>query len=368
MRMEEIREKIEQFQLPGKVDEVKPFGNGHINDTYLCRIVKEDAADIRIIFQRMNHEIFKKPEELMENVLHVTDFLQRKIIAAGGDPTRETLNVITTREGKPYYLDAEGDYWRAYRFIEDATSYETVEKPEDFYACAKTFGNFQRMLADYPADTLYETIPDFHDTRLRFQRFVETVKEDKAGRGAFAQEEIRFILDRKELAEKLCRLRQNKELPVRVTHNDTKLNNIMIDNQSGKAICVIDLDTVMPGLSAYDFGDAIRFGASTGAEDETDLDKVRLDLYLYEQYVKGFIEGCQGSLTSKELEMLPLGALTITLEQAIRFLGDHLEGDVYYKIHRKNHNLDRARTQIKLVREMENHWEEMNGIVRKYLP
>lgn len=362
-----IKETFDNFQFDGKVIENKPFGNGHINDTYLLMIQQEDGQKKKVILQRMNHEIFKKPIELMENIQHVTSYLSKKIVENGGDSERETLNVIPDKKGLPYYIDSSGNYWRCYKFIEDATSFDAVENPKDFYNSAVAFGNFQKMLADYPAATLHETIEGFHDTKARFARFKQVVAEDKMERAASVQKEIAFVLDREETAEVLGRMQQSGELPLRVTHNDTKLNNIMIDNVTGKAICVIDLDTVMPGLAVNDFGDSIRFGASTGAEDEQDLDRIWCDLNLFDLYTKGFIEGCAGSLTETELKMLPMGAKVMTYECGMRFLADYLEGDVYFKIHREGQNLDRARTQFKLVADMEEKWDKMAEIVEKYV-
>ena len=241
-----------------------------------------------------------------------------------------------------------------------------MEKPEDFYESALAFGNFQRLLADYPADTLHETIRGFHDTRARFEVFRQAVEKDVCGRADSVRKEIEFVLSHEDVANVFGKLQENGEVPLRVTHNDTKLNNIMIDNTTGKGICVIDLDTVMPGLVMNDFGDSIRFGASTAAEDEQDLSKVSCSMELFEIYVKGFLEGCAGSLTPKEVELLPMGAKVMTYECGMRFLTDYLEGDHYFKIHREGHNLDRARTQFKLVEDMENKWDTMMEIVRRY--
>ena len=356
-----------QFDLGGKVIKQLPYGNGHINDTYLLTIQKEDGTEGRVILQRMNRSIFTKPVELMENIMGVTSFLREKIIANGGDPNRETLNVIPAKDGKPYAVDADGEYWRCFSFIEATTSYDKVESLEDFYESAVAFGNFQRLLADYPAETLHETIVGFHDTKARFEVFKKAVEEDVCGRADSVREEIEFVLAHEDVANVFGDLLAKGELPLRVTHNDTKLNNILIDNETHKGICVVDLDTVMPGLAMNDFGDAVRFGASTAAEDEKDLDKVWCDMELFEAYTKGFIEGCGGKLTQKEIEMLPMGAKVMTFECGMRFLTDHLKGDTYFKIHRPNHNLDRARTQFKLVADMESKWETMNEIVKKYI-
>ena len=363
----QIREAIANFNYTGKLKERRLFGSGHINDTYLLTFEIGDMGTMSAILQRMNREIFTKPVELMENVVGVTSYLREKIIERGGDPERETLNVIPAKDGKAYFVDSKGEYWRSYKFITDATCYDRVEKPEDFYESAVAFGNFQRLLADYPAATLHETIKGFHDTRARFQVFKNAVEQDVCGRADSVRKEIEFVLAHEETANVFGELQDKGQLPLRVTHNDTKLNNIMIDNETGKGICVIDLDTVMPGSALYDYGDSIRFGASTGAEDEKNLDLVNCDMGLFEIYTKGYVEGCGGSLTEKEIRMMPMGAKLMTLECGMRFLADYLQGDVYFKIHRPEHNLDRARTQFKLVADMEKKWDEMAGIVEKYL-
>lgn len=360
-----IDEAISQFAIEGNVIEKRPYGNGHINDTFLLVYETPQGRQSRYILQRMNHSIFKNPPLLMENMSNVTEYLRKIILAAGGDPDRETLNVIKTKSGACFYKDTSHNYWRIFPFIEKTVCLEKVESAKDFYDSAAAFGNFQKMLADYPADTLHETIPNFHNTPSRFRDFQKAVREDKLGKAAMAQKEIAFALEREKEANALTDLLSAGELPLRVTHNDTKLNNILFDADTQKALCIIDLDTVMPGLSLYDFGDSIRFGASTGAEDEQDLDKVELDLSLFEAFVKGYLEGCDGSLTDKEIEMLPMGAKLMTFECGLRFLADFLEGDVYFKIHRENHNLDRARTQFKLVADMEKKWDEMAAIVNK---
>jgi hypothetical protein len=362
----QIDEAIANFRFEGTLIEQRPYGNGHINDTFLLTFDIGEMGRLRVILQCMNKSIFTKPVELMENVLGVTSYLRKKIIENGGDPERETLNVIRTVANRPYFVDSQGDYWRAYKFIEGATSYDQVETPEDFYQSAVSFGNFQRLLADYPAETLHETIVGFHDTKARFATFKKAVEEDVCGRVASVQKEIDFVLAHEDVANVFGDMLANGELPLRVTHNDTKLNNIMIDDKTGKGICVIDLDTVMPGLAMNDFGDSIRFGASTAAEDEQDLSKVSCDMELFDVYAKGFIEGCGGKLTQKEIEMMPMGAKVMTFECGMRFLTDHLQGDTYFKIHRENHNLDRCRTQFKLVEDMEAKWDTMQEIIKKY--
>ncbi len=368
LNMERIsKEIVPKFAIEGTLTEAVPYGSGHINDTVRLTCALENGGQKRYILQRMNDGIFKNPVELMENVMNVTSFLRKKIVERGGDPERETLNVIRTVDGDNFLKDEDRDFWRMYIFIENATSFDMVRTPEDFYNSAVSFGNFQLLLQDYPAATLHETIPNFHNTVSRFADFKKAVEEDVCGRAKEVQDEIRFVMEREADTHVICDALANGEIPLRVTHNDTKLNNIMIDNETGKGICVIDLDTVMPGSALYDYGDSIRFGASTGAEDEKNLELINCDMGLFEIYTKGYVEGCGGSLSEKEIRMLPMGAKLMTLECGMRFLADYLQGDVYFKIHRPEHNLDRARTQFKLVADMEKKWDEMAGIVEKYL-
>lgn len=361
-----IEEVITQFAIKGRLVKKEPYGNGHINDTFLLVYETENGSRRRYILQRMNHDIFKNPHQLMENVVNVTEYLRGVILTQGGDPDRETLNVVKTSDGASYYKDQKQNYWRIFLFVERTLCFEKVESPKDFYDSAVAFGNFQRMLTDFPAENLYETIPNFHNTPSRFRDFLKAVQEDKMGRAALAEEEIAFALAREKDTAVLTDLLREGKLPLRVTHNDTKLNNILFDEADRKALCIIDLDTVMPGLSLYDFGDSIRFGASTGAEDEQDLSKVTLDLALFEVFTKGFLEGCGTSLTETEIEMLPMGAKLMTYECGIRFLADFLMGDVYFRIRREHHNLDRARTQFKLVSDMEAKWAQMTAVVNQY--
>lgn len=349
------KELMNQFQAEGEVISVEPYGSGHINHTYLANM----ADGKRYILQGINTTIFKNTDELMENILNVTSYLRKEIESTGGDPARETLTVVMTKDGKSYFTDEDGSKWRVYEFIEGAQTFDAVESNEDFYQSAVAFGKFQAMLANFPADTLHETIPQFHDTAKRYRDFEKAVEADVKGRASKVAAEIAFVREHSKEVSELHDMLAKGELPLRVTHNDTKLNNIMIDSNSHKAICVIDLDTVMPGLSAHDFGDAIRFGANTAAEDEPDTSKVSLSLELFEIYVKGFLEGCGGRLTENEVKVLPMGAKMMTLECGMRFLADYLEGDVYFKISREDHNLDRCRTQFALVADMEKKWQQM---------
>ena len=340
---------------------VESYGNGHINDTYIA------DSEPRYILQRINHAIFKNPDQVMSNIVGVTEFLREKIIAAGGDPERETLRVIKTVNGDNYYKTSDGNYFRMYNYVENAVSYEMVESPEQFCQAARAFGRFQNMLADYPAEKLYDTIPFFHDTVKRFGDFEKAVVDDLAGRRASVQKEIDFVFARKADAAVVLDAIAAGKVPVRVTHNDTKLNNVMLDATTGEGVCVIDLDTVMPGSLLYDYGDALRFGASSGAEDEVDLDKIYFDLELFEAFTKGFLGEVRDKLTPTEIELLPFSAKLLTYECGMRFLGDYLNGDTYFKIHREHHNLDRARTQFKLVADIETKLEDMKKIVAKYI-
>ena len=362
---EELEEVINEFQYEGKLVFIKPYGSGHINDTFLLKYEIGYMGSLNVILQRMNRGIFEKPVELMENVIGVTEHLKKKIVEMGGDPERETLNLIPAKNGKKYVIDSQGEYWRSYIYITDATSYDKVEKPEDFYESAVAFGKFQGLLSDYPAESLHDTIRGFHDTKARFLAFQNAVEKDICGRKSSVKKEIEFVLAHEKLTTVFDTLIRKGEIPLRVTHNDTKLNNILFDSKSGKGLCIIDLDTIMPGLAANDFGDSIRFGAATAAEDEKNLDLVHFDLSLYELYVKGYLEETKDVLTKEEIESLPWGARLMTLECGIRFLTDYLQGDTYFKIHYPEQNLDRTRTQLKLVKDMEEKWETMAQIVRK---
>ena len=360
--MVKIENIVAAFEVEGKVVDYVPFGNGHINDT---KLVTMDNG-VQFVLQRINKNVFKRPDLLMENYVGVTKFIRNKIENMGGDPLREVLNAIPTKEGLPYTIDEEGQYWRLLVYVTESMSYDKVERPEQFYDSAVSFGDFQYMLRDYPAETLHETIVNFHNTPDRFRQLTEAIENDVKGRLVEVAAEVEFAKAREEFAWTLENAHKEGKLPLRVTHNDTKLNNILFDTNTGKALCVVDLDTIMPGYSVNDFGDSIRFGATTALEDETDLTKVNFDISLYELYVKGFIEGAKGGLTEGELEMLPIGAIMMTFECGMRFLADYLNGDTYFRIHRPSHNLDRCRNQFKLVRDMEAHLDEMKAIVKKY--
>jgi Ser/Thr protein kinase RdoA (MazF antagonist) len=361
----DLSDIAKQFQFEGVYLEAHPYGYGHINDTYAV-YVQNGASVTRYVLQRINDYVFKNPVALMENVVRVTRHLRRKIEASGGDVQRETLNLIPTTRGETFYVDPEGNYWRGYIFVEGAQTYQNVEKVEHIYNAAKAFGRFQEQLSDFPAEQLHEVIPDFHHTRKRFETFVRAVEADSENRAAEVKEEIAFIEARAEETSVLVDMQASGDLPLRVTHNDTKFNNVMIDNETGEGICVIDLDTVMPGLALYDFGDAVRSATNPAAEDESDPSNVYVDLSVYEHLAHGYLDAARDFLTPTEIEYLPFAAKLMTFENGMRFLTDYLQGDVYFKIHREHHNRDRCRNQLQLVRDMEAHFEEMMGIVRTY--
>ena len=360
-----LQEALAAYDVPETLVGAVRYGCGHINDTYCVLCQPQEGDCVRFILQGLSSAAFPHPEELMENFVRITDYLREKIKENGGNPARETLSLLPTRDGKPYFTDIDGKVWRVMPFIEGTDCFQRAT-PELFAAAARAFGHFQYLLRDFPAGTLHEPIAHFHDTEDRFQKFLAAREADRMQRAASVAEEIRFVLDREaDCSVALQALREGK-LPLRVTHNDTKLNNILIDRKTGEGVCVIDLDTTMPGLSINDFGDSIRFGANHSAEDEKDLSKVNFDIKLYEIYAKNFIAGAQGGLTETELAYLPWGARLMTLECGIRFLTDYLDGDRYFHISYPEQNLDRCRTQFKLVRDMEQQFEAMQKVIEKY--
>lgn len=362
-----VLEACGAFPLGGTLVGAVRYGQGHINDTFCVYTQSAEGDCKRYIIQRINTDTFKDPDGLMENIVAVTDFLREASKKSGGDPERDTMTVLRTNEGRHYYRDSSGGCWRVYPFVEDTVCLQQVEKPEQFYESARAFGNFQRLLDDFDASVLHETIEKFHDTRDRYRLFEEAVARDKAGRAESVKEEIQFVRDRKDQAGYLMDKLDRGLLPLRVTHNDTKLNNVLLDKETGEGVCVIDLDTVMPGLSLHDFGDSIRFGANSNAEDEPDLSKVNFSPELFEIYTKGFLETAGAILSDEEKKDLPWGAKLMTFECGMRFLTDYLDGDLYFRTHREGQNLDRCRTQFKLVKDMEDQWEQMEAIVARYL-
>ena len=345
------------FRLEGTPVSCTPYGCGHINETAL--VVTDRGR--RYILQKINRFTFRDVTGLMANIRAVTEHLRRKT----SDP-RAVLTLVPTHGGESY-LHAQGEYWRVYDFVEDTLCLQLPETDDDFYQSAVGFGTFQQLLTDFPAQQLHETIPNFHNTPDRYRIFRETLARDPMGRAAQIGPEIDFVLAREKEMSAIQTALASGDLPLRVTHNDTKLNNVLLDAKTRRALCVIDLDTVMPGSALYDFGDSIRFGAATAVEDERDLSKMEMSLDRYRVFTRGYLRSCPG-LTAKELEMLPMGAKTMTMECGVRFLTDYLDGDHYFSIHRDGQNLDRARTQFKLVQDMERKWPQMHNIIEEETP
>lgn len=342
-----------RFPIDGDVASVSQIKSGHINETYL--VTTEEGS--RYILQWINRYVFPNVEAIMQNMSAISAFLREH-----HKGKMAMISYIDTLDGHNYYDDGQGGAWRLYRFVPDSICLQRAETAEDFYQSARGFGGFQYALRDFPAEKLKETIENFHDTEDRYKKFREAIEADECGRLQKVEREVDFALKREERSSRLQKLRREGELPVRATHNDTKINNVLLDKDTRQALCVIDLDTVMPGLSAHDFGDAIRFGASTAAEDETDLSKVRLNLDYFRAFTRGFLESCP-SLTDMEVKALAQGAYAMTMECGIRFLTDYLMGDKYFAIDREKHNLDRCRTQFTLAEDMERKWDEMEKIV-----
>ena len=349
-----MEKAVYAFRLQGRPVKCTPFGHGHINSTF--KIDTDEGKEY--VLQRINTYVFKDPVGLMNNVGSITDYIRERV-----DDPRLALHFLTTNDGEFYFEDEKGEFWRMYDFV-GGFCLDTPACEDDFYQSALAFGRFQQMLSEYPAETLTETIPEFHNTPDRFRQLKESVAADPMGRLAGVRTEVDFLLEREEMGSVIHNQRVAGILPLRVTHNDTKLNNVLLDKKTRKSLCVLDLDTVMPGLSAFDFGDSIRFGAATAAEDEQDLDKMEMDLHLFEIYTRGFLEAAT-NLTEAEVKALPMGAYTMTLEVATRFLKDYLDGDLYFKVKYPEHNLVRARTQIKLVADMEKKMAQMEAIVSR---
>lgn len=342
------------FALDGQILSCEEFGHGHINATY--KLTTDSGAEY--VLQRINQYVFHDPVRLMANASAVSDFLRARV----SDP-RMALHFLPDADGLFYHQDEDGEFWRVYDFV-GGFCLDAPESDGDFYQSALAFGRFQHLLADFPAQTLFETIPEFHNTPNRFRLLRRAVEADPLGRLAGVEREIAFLLTREDRGGRLQRLRESGELPLRVTHNDTKLNNVLLDRVTRQSLCVLDLDTVMPGLSVWDFGDSIRFGAATAPEDARDTSQMGLDLHLFEVYTRGFLEAAS-NLTRVEIQYLPLGAWTMTLEVAARFLTDYLEGDRYFKTAYPEHNLVRARAQMALCADMESKWAEMTRIVSR---
>ena len=359
-----LRDLIYTFSMYGDFLVGIPFGMGNVNDTFQLTF---DQGGIRLhyILQRINRNVFQDPEGLMENIDRVTSHILSKIRASRMETKKRTLRLLRDKDNTPYVRDINGEYWRGYVFVENARAYEVLETPEQAFCIAEAFGEFQNQLVDLPGGRLNETIPDFHNTPKRFQRLEEAIKKDVAGRVKEVSEEIDFALSLKDEAGTLLRLNESGDIPERITHNDTKCNNILVDDLSGAGVCVLDLDTVMPGLSLYDFGDMVRSATNSAGEDEIDCSKVWMRFDLYEGLYRGFIKSAGGFMTPAERENLPLSGKIITTEIGIRFLTDYLEGDTYFKIRRPQHNLERCRNQFTLVKSITEQMPKMLQLLKE---
>lgn len=360
---EKLLEIGRAFGIKGELISTEQFTSGHINSTYLAEFMT-GAESQKYLIQKINVHVFKDPDLLMENITGVTSFLRKKITENGGDADRETLTFLAAKNGKYYHFDGN-EYWRIYHFVDDTFTYDFIENSEAFEDSARSFGRFLNLLKDYPSESLKETIPDFHNTPKRLENLENAIKQDSANRVKDVKDEIDFALSRKEHAGEAIKLLNSGELPLRVTHNDTKINNILFDNKTKKGICVIDLDTIMPGLSLYDFGDAIRSGAATAPEDSDDLSKVDISLERYESYVRGYLSSCADSLTQKEIELLPYSSWLMTFECGVRFLTDYIQNDVYFRIDYPTHNLVRARNQFQMVKMIEENEAALKEITKR---
>jgi Ser/Thr protein kinase RdoA (MazF antagonist) len=357
-----LEEIYSHFLTEGSWKSGEPFGSGHIHDTFIIQ-TREEERDNYII-QRLNNKIFKNIPQLQDNIERVTVHLRNKLMQVpGSDPRRECLQLIPARNGKSWVMDSDGHYWRMYIYIANHRSYNMVDSPDKAFEGGKAIGRFQAMLADMPGKPLFETIPYFHDIEKRLETFNTTVNRDPVKRASSVEPEIKQVFDRAEEMRIILKLGREGKIPVRITHNDTKFNNILLD-ENDKALCLIDLDTVMPGYIHYDFGDAIRTAANTAQEDESDLTKVDMDLRLFKAYAEGYLSETASTLNDVEKEYLAFAPGLITYTQGVRFLTDYIDGDNYFKIHHEHHNLQRARAQLKLVRSMEEQYGEMQEIIR----
>ena len=365
MLYNDIKHVLPEFTFEGKYESVAELNSGIINNTYHLVYRLFDGTARHYTLQHINGYVFKDPIAVMRNIERVTSYLRRSLEGEGLNPRRRVLRLKSTRDGGVFFRDQEGGVLRAYDFIENATAYDRPRKPEHFYEVGRAFGEFQRRLCGFPAEQLTETIPNFHHTTRRFYDFVRALSEDKAGRARGVEPEIDAFFDRRKMMNEIVRRLDDGSLPMRVTHNDTKINNVMLDDDTGRALCVIDLDTVMPGSALYDFGDAVRFGASTADEDEPDTTRIKLDMDKYALFTRGFLEETRGFLREEELRLLPLGVKVITCELAMRFLTDYLDGDLYFKVKSPEHNLIRARAQLALLKDVEKREADMARVAAR---
>lgn len=354
-----MKKTFEQFDVNEKFISAELIGNGNINETFLVKTKGKDKINSYIL-QKVNHHVFKNVDGLMNNIKYITSYLKN------GSKDSKTQEIIKTKTNQSFYLDKENYvYWRVYTYVQNSVTFDSITNPELFYKTGVAFGLFQKQLKNFDADLLIETIADFHNTKKRYNSFLKQIKLDLSERSHLAKEEIEFLVSREKYACVVVDLLEKKEIPLRVTHNDTKLNNILFDKDTGEVLAVVDLDTIMPGSILYDFGDAIRFGANKALEDEKDLSKVGIDLNLFERFTKGFLKNTIKMMNEKEIELLAFSAILITYELAIRFLGDYLDGDLYFKVKHPHHNLERARSQIALVQDMEKNLDKMEEIVKR---
>lgn len=356
---------VSHFDIPGTYKEHQSIRSGLINQTYLVTLADGDDT-YKYVFQKINTNVFREPYHVMDNIIHITEHIKKHMLETDGTYARRVLSFALSKDGRPYYESEADGFWRAYEYVDNSVAYNIAPSGDHFFEAGRAFGEFQLYLTDYDATTLFETIPNFHNTVTRVQALREAIEKDVAGRLKDVDPEVDFLLARANEANLIVDALEDGSIPYRVTHNDTKINNVLFDNDSDKAICVIDLDTVMPGSSLYDFGDAIRSGACAAMEDEPNLDKVEMDLEKYRLFTKGFIKGMHGLLTQKEIEMMPIGAKMMTYEVAVRFLTDYLNGDIYFHTDYSGQNLLRTRTQIKLVSDMEKKMDAMQGFAKEY--
>lgn len=361
---QELIDLCNSFNIQGDFDSIDVLSNGHINSTFLVRFKTDDEVK-EYILQKINKYVFKNPEEVMQNIFAVTNHIINKKSQSGKDSDRKTLIFKPTQDGQLFQIDAYGDYWRVSEFVKNSTTFNETNDLTVLEETGKAFGEFQQALSDFPVSNLNIIIPHFHNTVNRYEIFKDTLEKDPLGRSSLALSEIQDYLELEEVATQMYQMQKRGELSLKVTHNDTKCNNVLFDKNTHKHLCVIDLDTVMPGLLGFDFGDAIRFAANTAAEDETDLSKVKIDLNKFKSFTQGFLFAIGSSITENELKTLSLGAITMTIECGLRFLTDYIDGDNYFKINHQHHNLDRARCQLKLAKEMIAHLPELNAIVEE---
>ncbi len=360
-------EKIfSKFDIDARFFGAKPFGMGHINETFLITCIDKDNKELKIILQKINSKLFDV-EKLMSNIGLVSDYIVQKLVLENKDPNRYTLRLFFTKDKKPYYYDSDSrGYFRAFNYIENSTAYEIIDSPLVFNQAGHAFGDFAKTLSGFDAEKLYEILPNFHNTKKRYKNFENSLNSDRFNRAKEVFDEINFVAERKKYCSRIVKLLDEHKMPLRVTHNDTKLNNILFDKDSGEYLTVIDFDTIMSGSICYDFGDAIRSGCNTSYEDEQDLSKVHFDMKLFEEFTKGYLSSLGDSLTEIEKDNLAFSAILMTYECGMRFLTDYLEGDSYFRTTRDKQNLDRARTQFKLITEMEQNYDKMCKIVNKY--